>query len=752
VYQVKDLMAQTKDQSGLKTVEGSKLSRPRHTVSKQLIKTFFKEYLTRESFYGAPWVVKDEIAKEYDINTQPPPELWDPVAKKMKRPSDIKGYRRRKKREVSSELAKPKFPIEDSELPIYMPNVHPEMATDAVPVPNKEFMIPKSCVGLMVSVYSFLFSFAQPLQLAPFTIDDFEASLCHADIPTPPILDHIHCSLLHLAAKYNKELNQKLQKLAKTLPKHKFNSITKQTQIRSLHDINDSNVMDIDESGIDDEASNDEESTESNTAELLISEENWYDLELNSSSWPEVLLSFLISNATGLFMPNLAPILKKYTGRNVTIDPKTGKPLVTGEDDDDPEDPAIAYIELSVADKLEILEFLINETCFVSKSFRKYIEESISEITDLKRERREVDNKKKSLSDAQKALEKKDEKNSSKSEQSSTTEVNGAAPDDNSEAGSEVEGADEEESEDESADEQEIELEKRITEIEGRLNELEEKDIRGSRQEKVKLQQELRDAEDELRSYELKKARDQARERTAELRAKAQERRQLDSDLSKIHQQELHIDREIRTRSGAFRVKPIGYDRFWNKYWWVDGYGSGLNGTYEYGVTARASTLLPYATGRLWIEGRGQQPYLGLVSGASKMMSSKRKVVEEHDIPGWKQDPFVTLPHGHGSHKPGEAIGKNWLDDGEWACYDNPDQIDELLCWLNPKGIREQQLKSVLLKYYDHITCAIKKRQQLLENRMNGIDETRKRSSSRLKSQAASNEPHMTYKNKWKIV
>ena len=209
------------------------------------------------------------------------------------------------------------------------------------------------------------------------------------------------------------------------------------------------------------------------------------------------------------------------------------------------------------------------------------------------------------------------------------------------------------------------------------------------------------------------------------------------------------LDLNFRSHGGIIRMRPLGYDRFWNRYWWFDGYGTGLTSVQENGNTPRGPHgSIPYASGRLWVEGSGHQDFLGFVSGASKMMASKRKISDEVHIPGWKPDAFVTLPFGYSTLKPGDAAGQNWLEDGEWACYDQPDQLDELLVWLNPKGVREQQLRNALQKYYDLITFNLRKRQEVAEHQMH-YEDIKTRASTRSKSSGGSKEPHMQYSNKW---
>lgn len=51
------------------------LTRDRKTFTKQMLRSFIKNTVTREPWNGAPWLVKPEIAEQYHIDTNVPPHL-----------------------------------------------------------------------------------------------------------------------------------------------------------------------------------------------------------------------------------------------------------------------------------------------------------------------------------------------------------------------------------------------------------------------------------------------------------------------------------------------------------------------------------------------------------------------------------------------------------------------------------------------------------------------------------------------------
>lgn len=123
---------------------------------------------------------------------------------------------------------KPKFPIEDSEIPLYVKSsVGMEMGTLQRPPVHRDFIIGKEVVSLLIQVWNFCFVYARPLQLMPFTLDDLEQSLiCQEQMP--PLLGHVFFALLHCGSKQAHSHHQKVERQSRQLPRHKFLSMQKQ--------------------------------------------------------------------------------------------------------------------------------------------------------------------------------------------------------------------------------------------------------------------------------------------------------------------------------------------------------------------------------------------------------------------------------------------------------------------------------------------------------------------------------------------
>lgn len=168
----------------------------------------------------------------------------------------------------------------------------------------------------------------------------------------------------------------------------------------------------------------------------------------------------------------------------------------------------------------------------------------------------------------------------------------------------------------------------------------------------------------------------QARMKAAEVKSAMAERRKMDEDLNKQERRLEAIEREFRQLFGVGRTKLLGKDRFFNRYWWLDGMGAGQL------VTSNGSVA--YGTGRLFVQ--GPNPFdLDIITSKGEGVIRTRQVEED----------------GEGGS----------LEPGQWAVYSEPQQIESLVAWLNSKGHRELALKNQLNKWMDHIVGGMKRRQ-----------------------------------------
>ncbi|KAJ1655701.1 hypothetical protein IWQ61_004591 [Dispira simplex] len=215
---------------------------------------------------------------------------------------------------------------------------------------------------------------------------------------------------------------------------------------------------------------------------------------------------------------------------------------------------------------------------------------------------------------------------------------------------------------------------------------------------------------------------------TADLRKAARkfasEQQDIQRTLRKIEEQQQRLlrrldqlDRDTR-RYNVFRMQPLGSDRFYNTYWYLDGVGGGSNS----------------GTGRLFV--RFAHP------DDVALTSDK---IEWPRLLSVFPDDYPTSSYYFGPD--GQLTGKPAL----WGYYSQTNQIEQLERWLNPKGNRELVLQVQLQGTKYPIINSIKRRQQELNATLRS-ESIRK--SSRIKSgpgtgtTSVSQFPYMRYVNK----
>ncbi|KAI0732314.1 chromatin remodeling complex protein [Fomitopsis betulina] len=207
------------------------------------------------------------------------------------------------------------------------------------------------------------------------------------------------------------------------------------------------------------------------------------------------------------------------------------------------------------------------------------------------------------------------------------------------------------------------------------------------------------------------KERELARQKAASTKQAIAEHRRLDEEVNKLERRLEGIEREFRKLLGSVRVKPLGKDRFYNRIWWFDGMGAaslvGSGGAVQYG------------TGRVFVQGPSEFD-IEILQRRSGDVNARRKVEEGE-----------------------EGI----LGVGEWAVFNDLEELDEFVAWLNPKGVRELALKNAFSKWWSHLAPGMRRRSADLAAK---AVQPEARRSMRTKHAASdiSREPYMQWTNK----
>lgn len=168
-----------------------------------------------------------------------------------------------------------------------------------------------------------------------------------------------------------------------------------------------------------------------------------------------------------------------------------------------------------------------------------------------------------------------------------------------------------------------------------------------------------------------------------------------------------HIDRELR-RNNINRLVPIGTDRFFNKYYFVDGIG----GTTDASTTGSGRLLVKPATREEQQEALQTQPRYVSNTWALEMPESWTGglACAEPDRGLMRLAQWTNRQTGR------EDEIRELARDGElWGYYATTGQLEMLRKWLDPKGRRERALLVELELLYAQMGMSIRRRNKELE-------------------------------------
>ncbi|KAF9691818.1 hypothetical protein EKO04_010487 [Ascochyta lentis] len=139
------------------------------------------------------------------------------------------------------------------------------------------------------------------------------------------------------------------------------------------------------------------------------------------------------------------------------------------------------------------------------------------------------------------------------------------------------------------------------------------------------------------------------------------------------------LDDDLR-ETLVHRSKVLGKDRFLNKYYWFE-----HNGMPFGGVPNSSTAQYGYANGRIWVQG----------PDAEELQPCLEEPALSQDMQRFQ----FTIPQ----RKEKEEGSTHLTTSTDWAYYDDPEDIDKLIVWLDERGHREKQLRKELQIFRDRI-------------------------------------------------
>ncbi|KAI9008293.1 hypothetical protein BC832DRAFT_553672 [Gaertneriomyces semiglobifer] len=808
----------------------SQIKRDRQVLSKQNFKKFIREVATKDVWIGAPWTVKPELLERYDIPNVPPPavqELLDERHRKLtgeypkgkrkeeerspkkkkshkKAPTEGEEPRKRGRPKKSSVSATPpepkvtpkpprskpiKFPIDDIELFKLAPRLKGKAAQGLElgprPEPSRDFgSCPPDVVLTLIQTWCFLIAYCRPLNLFPFTLDEFQKSLAHGHTHKAVLMSEafgalitVTCrewsAVMEIPGKEPLPTDDVADMLAGYEQSYEPEMARAMEEYRTIY----ASYTEEEKAALDQwwkwEPGKWTSGFESRRSYSLTGSKSQIDAG-RLKAWELVLAGIIRDRATISALPHKWTILVQLLrlrqgilGMGMALEGQTsdashalaesegrhsrdGTPVYSdeqGEEDDkdgsdreehkqvsssrkrrradeseddadfimqekDPaqrlpksmckrgrkaldsppgntrlttraavkakEDEALTFARLmhsaevgfsllDSAERLEILSFLIHECVSRSSAIRDYTDECVEQNAELRKEKRDITKQRKDLAAIRADLDSKEPQDLIKEELYAAELV------------AKHEG--------ESAQPQE-KADGNVMETDGSDNESGKRSRRRSsrnstRVRKLREEQLRREEQERKKREEQEKARRNDKVKQKEVRARAEERRKVDEQDKLLARREAEIEYQLRMTSTASRIRPIGRDRFFNRYWWFD---ACLGAVVE--EDSEVAAVKQKARGR-----PSQQ-------GAQMEWVSGRLFVEEVGGPDMMNDEEEIL------------MAEQGLTDGEWGFYAEPTQLESLFRWFDPRGNRELELKASLEKLMESIGTCMKHREE----------------------------------------
>jgi len=238
-------------------------------------------------------------------------------------------------------------------------------------------------------------------------LDDFEQSL-RSD--RSPIVDEVFGRLLHIAADHTYFSISKLLKQG-VKPNKLIRNAYSQSKATSKNELTleeevpataapeiTPNIPIIDEEiG---ELDVDDSTPEGNHVLKLMDYAavgSWWRWKISPEVWENCLLAYLLHLATIRDIPSLPQIIEALAGEEPVLDSVTSRLYIQAKSPWKSLDIAANFEKLSVGQKLEILSFLISESVVPSNMARKSMDESLLEFTELKKEKRDIETRKREM-------------------------------------------------------------------------------------------------------------------------------------------------------------------------------------------------------------------------------------------------------------------------------------------------------------------------------------------------------------------
>ncbi|KAI8366381.1 ATP-utilizing chromatin assembly and remodelling N-terminal-domain-containing protein [Choanephora cucurbitarum] len=699
----------------IKIVSADKIKRDRFAFSKNFLKKFIKEYTTKDTYIGAPWIIREDMAEKFNIDTTLPDDLQ--VAR-----DKVYMKSRKKRNEANASLAAEanrnatedqvlpsidtkkvegilKYPMEDLNVPVYRrdpsglgkitdmtpgtPNANAEAQNPTggmplYPSPKTQSVVPDDCFGSFLMVWSFLNVFSQPLKLSPFSLDDFENALSYPG--NSSIMTESNVALLNAIIKQRDRLKKEslghgstamaaalslygsgYQASRSNLPSSGHPYSSEPSSQYNSEDEDDQHVWKA-RPAIQRRESIVERGCGSAEVEAVGS--NWDNGTVDTAEerigWEDILIGFVNQLAPMELLDDLDRILS-------TLVPSSSSTLEEREE---------AYATLSIRDKIKLFELLLS---VANESFviKNYLDECQEQMTELRKQKIDISREKKRIHAERRELDEKQNDENNHLLENQGLDSSSSDSEDNLDA-----------SDDEDSD---------LRRAQRQAEHLSRHESRQAAMKRHQAEREQREAK-RMKLHHLQ--REEARARNQEIKIRNEARKRLDEDERAVLRKDEQVERDLR-KYNTHRIKPLGRDKFYNRYYYLDDIGGTLlHGSGKLFVQCPSDTDIYILQERDFEESIDKT--IPLPCGRGGGIKFVKQLMEAQ---GFGSEAKFLLERIE-ALKTGDTIkAKEW-----WHCYAEPEDIQKLLEWLNPKGVREFRLKREIEKQLSNIMNGMKKR------------------------------------------
>ncbi|KAF4549246.1 ATP-utilizing chromatin assembly and remodelling N-terminal domain-containing protein [Elsinoe fawcettii] len=197
----------------------------------------------------------------------------------------------------------------------------------------------------------------------------------------------------------------------------------------------------------------------------------------------------------------------------------------------------------------------------------------------------------------------------------------------------------------------------------------------------------------------------------------------IDAAKKKIADCETRIegfDEKLREMNNA-RMRAMGRDRFWGRWWWFERVGMPVDGSG--GRRAKRQKVSHadgeddpgYAMGRLWVQGPLDMEREGFIE------------LNEEDAKSYALRHGMTVLERKAAEEGTEGVKSA----EQWGYIDDPEDLDNLINWLDEKGRREKDLKKELMLWKEDVALQMGKLRAYLNPEKEEEDGPRNRVSTR---------------------